>query len=67
MLSTDLELFCEFLPNASQEQIDEIKKWVAQEDKESYVARDFGISGEKPYPYLRKQRWFINKAIAETF
>jgi DNA-binding phage protein len=39
----------------SQEQIDEIKKRVAQGDKKSHIACDFGISRETLYQYLRKQ------------
>ncbi len=39
----------------SQEQIDEIRKRVARGDKKSHIARDFGISRETLYQYLRKQ------------
>lgn len=39
----------------SQEQIDQIKKRVAQGDKKSHIARAFGISRETLYQYLRKQ------------
>lgn len=39
----------------SQEQVDEIKKRVAQGDKKSHIAHDFGISRETLYQYLRKQ------------
>jgi DNA invertase Pin-like site-specific DNA recombinase len=38
----------------SQEQIDEIKKRVTQGDKKSHIARDFSISRETLYQYLRK-------------
>ena len=39
----------------SQEQIDEIKQRVVQGDKKSQIARDFSISRETLYQYLRKQ------------
>lgn len=39
----------------SQEQIDKIKQRVVQGDKKSQIARDFGISRETLYQYLRKQ------------
>lgn len=39
----------------SQEQIDQIKIRVAQGDKKSHIARDFGISRETLYQYLRKE------------
>lgn len=39
----------------SQEHIDEIKTRVAQGDKKSHIARDFGISRETLYQYLRKE------------
>jgi len=38
----------------SQEQVDDIKKRVARGDKKSHIARDFGISRETLYQYLRK-------------
>ena len=38
----------------SQEQIDEIKMRVANGDKKSHIARDFGISRETLYQYLRR-------------
>lgn len=39
----------------SQKQIDEIKVRVMNGDKKSHIARDFGISRETLYQYLRKQ------------
>ena len=38
----------------SHEQMDEIKKRVTQGDKKSHIARDYGISRETLYQYLRK-------------
>ena len=38
----------------SQDQVDEIKERVARGDKKSNIARDFGISRETLYQYLRK-------------
>jgi len=39
----------------SKEQVDEIKGRVAQGDKKTHIARDFDISHETLYQYLRKQ------------
>lgn len=39
----------------SQEQIDKIKTRVAHGNKKSHIARDFGISRETLYQYLRKE------------
>ena len=39
----------------SQNQIDDIKKRVAQGDKKTHIARNFSISRETLYQYLRKQ------------
>ena len=50
--------------NQWTEKIDEIKKRVAEGDKKSHIARDFGISRETLYQYLRKQGWVINDATA---
>lgn len=41
-------------PALSQERIDEVKVRVALGDKKSHIARDFGISRETLYQYLRK-------------
>lgn len=38
----------------SQEQVDEIRVRIGNGDKKSHVARDFGISRETLYQYLRK-------------
>jgi DNA invertase Pin-like site-specific DNA recombinase len=38
----------------SQERLDKIKACVAQGNKKSHIARDFGISRETLYQYLRK-------------
>ena len=39
----------------SQEQVNEIRARVTNGDKKSHIARDFGISRETLYQYLRKQ------------
>ena len=39
----------------SKEQIEEIKARVANGDKKSHIARDFGISRETLYQYLRRE------------
>ena len=41
-------------PVLSNEQVDEIKKRVSDGDKKSHLARDFGISRETLYQYLKK-------------
>lgn len=41
-------------PSLSKDQIKEIKKRVSEGDKKSHIARDFGISRETLYQYLRK-------------
>ena len=45
----------------SQENVDEIKRRVASGDKKSHIARDFGISRETLYQYLRKQGRFVDE------
>ncbi|MBA4697743.1 MAG: helix-turn-helix domain-containing protein, partial [Legionella sp.] len=42
-------------PALTSEQIEIIKKRVAQGDKKSHIALDFNISRETLYQYLRKQ------------
>jgi len=41
-------------PVLSNEQVDEIKRRVSNGDKKSHIARDFGISRETLYQYLRR-------------
>ena len=45
----------------TQEQVEEIKARVDKGDKKSHVARDFGISRETLYTYMRKEQLPIQK------
>ena len=44
-----------------KEQIDQIKARIMNSDKKSHIARDFGISRETLYQYLRKQSTSSNE------